>query len=124
MSTGEVQHRASDQEPGAMAGHKEGKGEEREPAEGLGPASGDDEAVRLAKVLEQLHRRQLSHHPRQLGQCGEDPDVEWRGLQEQGEGGEIIFTAALRGGLKGCVTEAIVPTHGLDVVSRGNEGPV
>lgn len=116
MSEGKVQHGAADQEPGTMLGQEQREREDRQPAEGLGPAAADQELRRHAEILEQFHGQELCHHTDQLGQRGQDADVEWRGMQKQGKGREIVFPATLRGRLKGRIADTIPAALSLGIL--------
>lgn len=53
---------------------------------------------------------QLSPCAQELGNGGEDAQVEWCRVEEQGKGREILFTGALGDGLEQPVTNAESPT--------------
>ena len=98
-----------------MLGQEQREREDRQPAEGLGPAAADQELRRHAEILEQFHGEELCHHADQLRQGGQDADVEWRGMQKQGKGREIVFPAALRGRLKGRIADTVPAAFSLGI---------
>ncbi|MDP9132132.1 MAG: hypothetical protein M3M98_03225, partial [Nitrospirota bacterium] len=57
---------ASDQKPRAMARYEQRKTEEREPAENLPHAAGENESSGPPKVLKEFYRRQLGYYADQL----------------------------------------------------------
>ena len=50
-----------------MFRYEQGECEERKPTEGLSPSAGENELAGCTEVPKEFHRRQLRHHPDQLG---------------------------------------------------------
>ena len=77
MAKAEIEHGAADQQPGAMLRVNQRQRQDRKPAEGLGPASGD-ERRRGRRRRSTFYGGELRHHSDQLRKSGQNGETERR----------------------------------------------
>ncbi len=76
MPEGKIQHGTADEEPGADLREEERERQQRYPAESLCPASGKEEPVRVAEMLDEFDGCQLCDDSNELRQGRQDADMQ------------------------------------------------
>ena len=106
MGKCEIHGDAGDKKPGAQLWPQQGQRQYRNPGNGLTDDTPEDLRFSVGKPMRHFDGHELSPGPQELGNRGQDAQMERCRLEEKGKGREIVLATALSNGLEEPVTNA------------------